>query len=526
MGAIFSDIIKQGIGTDAKGNNAPMQPPMQQGQKNDPTGTPATPYNHGTNGLFYMPYSNTQIVSTLIMPRGGLVDTLPVLAQDPYDDNTTGNLFGGRNYEFDTIMTGLTEGNIESFANQPTGECAVGPTGGLVKLCTLMNTMGHYRGSIREVALFRAGQSLNRLDEMGHRLINQAQALQGFFGVPDSMPDENSIIVNEMARRLFELLVSFRRFFSVQIWTGSPANNSGEAKQILGMQSHINGSNKFDVFTGQACAAANSIVYNFNNQNIRTSVLADIVEYLEKAEYNNRINAERMGLGPVDGVLVMRESLFYEITSLMPVKQYQEVLAAMHFQNRNDDSRIVLDATAAQADRDRFRNQNVLPLNGRLYRVILDDGIPETNSTNGTLAAGEFASDIYFVPLTVMGGMPATFFQYFNHENQQAQGILQRVAPNTFTFTSDGGAFRWHINYQNGCLGMNFQFSPWLKCKFPMLGWRISNVKYVPSVGLARDYNPQSSYFVNGGIVGSSGQSHVQPLYPQWLSGSAANFNI
>lgn len=521
MGAVLSDIINSGVG--AKDNPAPMQ----QTQKNDPTGTPATPYNHGANGLFYMPYSNTQLVSTLIMPRGGLIDTIPVLASDPYDDNTTGNLFGGRNYEFDTIMTGLTEGNIESFANQPTGECAVGPTGGLIKLCTLMNTMGHYRGSIREVALFRAGQSLNRLDEMAHRLINNAQALQEFFGVPDNMPAENSIIVNEMARRLFELLVSFRRFFSVQIWTGSPANNNGEAKQILGMQSHINGSNKFDVFSGQACAAANSLVYNFNNQNIKTSLLADIVEYLEKAEYNNRINAERMGLGPVEGVLVMRESLFYEITSLMPVKQYQEVLAAMHYQNKNDDSRIVLDATSAQADRDRFRNQMVLPLNGKMFRVVLDDGIPELNSTtSASLAAGEFSSDIYFVPLTVMGGMPATFFQYFNHDNQQAQGLLQRVAPNTFTFTSDGGAFRWHINYQNGCLGMNFQFAPWLKCKFPMIGWRITNVKYVPSVGLARDPYPSSSYFVNGGIVGSSGQTHVQPLYPSWLNGTAVNTNI
>lgn len=520
MGAILSDIINTGVG--AKQNDAPMQ----QSQKNDPTGTPATPYNHGANGIFYMPYSNNQLVSALIMPRGGLIDALPVLQQDPYDDNTTGNLFGGRVYDFDTVMTGLTEGAIENFANQPTGECAVGPTGGLIKLCTLMNSMGHYRGSIREVALFRAGQSLNRLDEMSHRLLNSATALQGFFGMPDNMPAENNIIMNEMSRRLFELLVSFRRFFAQQIWTGTPASNNGEARQILGMQSHIN-TGKVDVFTSAPCLAADSLVYNFNNQNIESSLLADIVEYLERAEYNNRINAERMGLGPVEGVLVMRESLFYEITSLMPVKQYQEVLAALAGQQNANRSQIMIDATSAQADRDRFRNQMVLPLNGKLFRVVLDDGIPELNSTTTAgLAAGEFSSDIYFVPLTVMGGMPATFFQYFNHDNQQAQGILQRVAPNTFTFTSDGGAFRWHINYQNGCLGMNFQFAPWLKMKFPMVAWRITNIKYTSQVGRARDFNPTSSYFVDGGNSGGAGQGHTQVLYPVWNSSEGVSTQL
>lgn len=485
-------------------------------QKNDPTGTPVSPYNHGDNGIFYLPYSNNQIVSTLVMPRGGIMDILPVLGSDPYDDMNSGNMFGSRTYDFSTVMTGLTEGDIEDFANQPTGECAVGPNGGLIKLCTQINTMGHYRGSIREVALFRAGQSLNRLDEMTHRLINNADALQQFFGVPDNMPAENAIIASEMQRRLFEVLVSFRRFFSRRIWTGSPVNNNGEARDILGLTTQFN-DGKVDAFSGALCPAADTSIYEFGYDMVDGSG-RDIVKYLEVAEYQNRINAERMGLGPVEGVLVMREALWYEITSVMPVKQYQEVLAALSDQPNSTGARMMIDATGAQSDRDRFRQSMTLPLNGRLFRVVLDDGIPEQNNVNnGALGLNQFASDVFFIPLTVMGGMPATFFQYFDHDNQQAQGILQSVTPNVFTFTSDNGSFRWHLNYANGCLGMNFQFAPWLKAKFPMVGWRVTNVGYEPSLGVrARSPYPDSDYFVNGGNVATSGQPQGVTVYPMW----------
>lgn len=487
-------------------------------QKNDTgaSGTPVGPYNHGQDGIFYLPYSNNRLVSTLIMPRAGLIDVIPVLQSDPYEDMDSGNMFGSRQYDFDTIMSGITSGDIEDFANQPSGDCVEGPTGGLVKLCTQVNTMGRYRGSTREVSLFRAGQAYTRLDEMPHQLINSAQALQQFFGLPDNMPSETSIVMNEMSRRLFELLVSFRRFFSRQLWEGSPSNNNGQARQILGLQTQLN-NGKVDAFSGIACPAADTSVYQFGYDMVDGSG-RDIVEYLEKAEYLMRIDTERMGIGPVDGVLVMREALWYEITSVMPVKQYQEVLAALASQPNATGARMMIDATGAQSDRDRFRSSMMLPLNGRLYRVVLDDGIPEQNSTNNAnLGAGQFASDIFFVPLTIMGGMPATFFSYYNHENQQAQGILQSVAPNVFTFTSDGGSFRWHIGYVNGCLKFTFDFAPQLKVKTPYGGFRITNVSYEPTLNArARSPYPSDPYFQNGGVVGSGNQNFGVTIYPQW----------
>jgi len=504
----------------------PLQQQMQQSannqaQKNDPSGAATGPYNSG-NGIFFLPYSNNGLVSTLIMPRGGLVEALPVLSSDPYDNINSG-LYGSRQWQFDTIMTGITEGDIENWANQPTTDCVAGPTGGLVKLCTMVNTISRYRGSIDPVSMYRAGLSLNRLDELPHRLLNTVPAFQALFGTPDTLPEQSAIIMSEMSRRLFTLLASFRRFFSRQIFSGSPANNNGEARQITGVDIHINAGNKFDAFSGAQCIAADSIVLDFNYDPVEGGGTRDIVEYLETAEYNNRINAERMGLTPIDGVLVMREGLFYQLSGAMPIKQYQEVLAALENQNQSTNTRIMINATDAQSQRDAMRNNFTLPLNGKMYRVILDDGITESDSTNNAnLAAGEFASDIYFVPLTVMGGMPATFFEFYQHANAQAAGILERITGEVYTFVTDGGAFRWYIDFSKGCVELTFDFSPWLKCKFPMTGWRVSNVRYTPTLR-PRDSHPDSPYFYDGGNISTSSQPSVGVIYPPHLLGEAQN---
>jgi len=500
------------------GVQAPAMPAMQQAQKNDPTGSPVGPYNHGQNGIFYLPYSNNRLVSTLIMPRGGLMDVLPVLDSDPYESPQS-NMFGGRVYDYDTIMTGLTAGDLDDFDNQPTTDCADGPVGGLAKLCTQINTMARYRGGTREVSLFRAGQAYNRLDEMSHSLLNQSEALRGFFGMPENMPAQNDIIMNEAARRMFEALVSFRRMFAQRIWIGSPANNSGEKRDILGLQTQVN-TGKKDVFQNILCPAADSIVRNFNFNAAEGGGALDIVDEMESIEYVNQINADRMGLGPVDGVLVMREEIFYALTNVWPVKQYQAVIAALAAQNGGDRTRMTIDATGAARERNTFRTSKMLPLNGKMYRVVIDDGIPQLNSTNSaSVPAGSYASDIYFIPTTVMGGMPATFFQYFNHDNRQAQGLLERIpGNNSFTFTSDGGSFRWYINFKNGCLTLNFEFSPWLKMKVPMVAWRLTNVKVTPNL-MARDFDPASSYFANGGSIGNN-QSTNEVIYPGWAESS------
>lgn len=485
-----------------------------QGQKNDPSGTPVAPYGHGANGLFNIPGTNNRIFGAFVLPRGGILDRMPVYQSDPLENDEEGTLFGARSYDLDTLLTGITEGDAESIANQPTTECADGAEGGLMKLCTIVNTLSRYKFKTREASMYRTGLRQDRLDPMTLTLVNESQPLSSVFGTPSMTPSASNTVMNEMSKRMYESAVSARRLLSRRVWVGSPANNSGTFRDIVGMNIHINAGNKVDYRSSAVCTAANSTVLDFG-YDLVGGTGRDIVQYLEQAEYVTMENASRMGLSDVSGFIAMRQTLFREITGVYPVRQYQEVIASLNAMPNADGTRLVIDATGAQRERNSFRTGYMLPINGKMYEIVVDDGIDEENSTtNANLAAGQFASDIYFIPLTAAGGLPVSYFTFYNHANDNSEGLIRQVAPNVFTFTSDGGLFRWYCNFKDGCVYMNYELSAKLHMKTPMVAWRISNVAYEPAANLqTRSPYPDSDYFVNGGITEQPSRS---TLYTPW----------
>ena len=67
-----------------------------------------------------------------------------------------------------------------------------------------------------------------------------------------------------------------------------------------------------------------------------------------------------------------------------------------------------------------MRREMQLTVNGRTYDVVTDTGIFEHNNiNNGNLAAGEYASSIYFIPLQIVGNIPATFMEYVDYRQAQ-----------------------------------------------------------------------------------------------------------
>jgi hypothetical protein len=422
-------------------------------------------------------------------------------------------MFGSRNYDLDVLMTGVTQGASESIANQPTEECADGAEGGLIKVCAIVNTLSRYKFKTKEASMYRAGQREDRTDPMTLQLVNESLPLATVFGTPSMTPSAANAVMNEMAKRMYESAVSARRLLSQRVWVGSPDNNNnGTFRDITGMDLLIN-DNKIDYLSSSRCTAADSTLLDFGYDLVGGSG-RDIVEYMEQAEYVNMEDASRMGLSPVDGFIAMRQTLFREITGVWPVRQYQEVIASLEAVAAND-TRLVIDATGAQAERNAFRTGYMLPINGKMYEIVVDDGIAEENSTtNANLAAGQFSSDIYFIPLTVLGGLPVTFYQYYNHDNQNSESLVRQIAPNTFTFTSDGGLFRWYVNFRNGCIYLNYELSVWQKMKTPHVAWRIQNVAYSPSANLrTRSPYPSSDYFVDGGVTE---QASNEQFYTMW----------
>lgn len=469
-----------------------MADQFQFGQKHDPPLAPSAPYLHGTGGLLNVPGTDQKIVSALALPLTGALANLPVIN----GGLASGGDFGGEMAHYMNIFTGVTAGDAETWANQPTTDCADGPYGGLKKLCTVANTYARYRFSTREVSMWRAGQRADFADLPMTVLNNPAVNTNGW--LPGGLPSLQQALSLEIQDRIFETMVSALRFLARRVWIGTPANNNGEARDLWGLDSQINVSTHRDKDSSGICTAADSDVKDFGYSLISGAV-RDIVQYIEMCDTYVMWNAQQQGLTPYEYDIYMHPNAWQTITEIWPIRQFQ---AAMNQMALFANGRVMVDGNGANAMRDQFRAAQVLPVNGRNRRVILDEGITE-QSPNDTpnLQPGQWASTIYGVPRTIMGAIPATYFQFYNHANGQAEAIARYVSSQAGsgpTFTSDGGLFRWYTEFKNGCVKLNYEFSPRLFCIASQLAWRIDNVAYAPLQHLHSAF-PSSDYFKDGG---------------------------
>lgn len=473
------------------------------GQRHDPPLSPSGPYLYGNGGLFETSGTDGRIFSAMMAPLSGLMNELPVINGGLGSDN----MFGAEMQETMTIMTGMTAGAADDFANQPTGDCADGPVGGLIKLCEVINSYGRYRFSTREVSMYRAGQRRDYASDLTLRLMNQPRGFAGSILTPTATPSATNVLLNEIASRIWETVMSAQRMFAPRLYTGSPVNNNGEAKDIMGLDMFINENQLVDKNTAQVCTAANSDVKSFNFNLVGGAV--DIVRYVETVDDYIMWNATQQGLTPYTYWLVMRPELWRELSAVWPMRQYYDAIAQMTGLGANINLNI--SGRDTLEDRNEIRRSLRLPINGRMVQVVLDDSIPYTKpAQNAALSSGQYASTIYFVPKTVLGGIPVTFWKFYNHANAQAEAIEGWVGNNN-TFSSDGGLFRWYVAFKNGCMKLTFEFSPKLMMLTPQLAGRIDKVSFQP-MQKYREWDPTSDYFFNGGKT--SGQ--VPTFYTPW----------
>lgn len=466
-------------------------------QKNDPPLSPVGPYNHGPNGLFNRRDRSNPVFATIMSPIMGVADSLPIFngARD------LDNQFGGTDAAFETLITGETAGALDDFNNQPTQPCVDGPVGGLLKFCTLVNPFGNYKMSTREVQDDRAGRVADITDAFTVQVANAMP--QGLFATPTTTPSLQNAVNNELATRIWEMVLSFQRMFAPRVFSGSPANNNGEKKDIVGLDIHINSGNKRDASNNAICTAANSHVLTFGSQVVGGAT--NIMKYIEFADAFVTNKARRQGLGTPEYEIAMRPELWQEITEIIPVQKYERVLAVI---NNVTNGRAVVDARDAYSERDTMRASLLIPVNGRFLKVVLDDTITETSLGN---IAGKptYSSTVYGIPLSVMGGYPVTFWEFFNHDNNQARVIQQMV--NGFRWTTDGGLFKWTADFAKGCLKLNSTFTPRLRMRTPQIAWRIDNVAYQPLAHFD-SWDPTSAYFTDGGVI----QGQNQKYYSAW----------
>jgi hypothetical protein len=159
-----------------------------------------------------------------------------------------------------------------------------------------------------------------------------------------------------------------------------------------------------------------------------------------------------------------------------------------------------------------MRRSMTIEVNGRVYPVVTDDGIHEaTNITNGNLLAGQYASSIYFVPLTVAGNFPVTYREYLDYRSPiaNANSALLRGRQD---FWSDDGVYLWFIENNKYCYKLGLKTEQRIVLRTPQLAGKIQNVMYEPLQHL-RSSDPASPYFSDGGVSLKGGLSEPKAVW-------------
>jgi len=467
-------------------------------QKVQTVGAPIGPYIYGPGGLFGVRGLERDIISTHTQILGSLGELIPI--QGSVDTNP---LF--------PYITGF----LRSDQQEKDAVCDNPVQAANFKTCIQTTVFGRKEFKTRQVEINRIGQRINRgefhdLNIVNGPLVEQMGGLmQGFFG----LQGQSAIFAGrEMVMRLVEVGVAYQRWFCPQVFTGNPTNNSagGGYKEFPGLDLLIS-TTKIDALTGTACPSLYSDIKSFGYRQVDSIVDPDIVRTITTMMRILKRKASTQGLSPVDIRMVMRNELFYALTEIWPCRYITYKCTGID--NTGIDPAGSYSTEAMFRMKTEMRQGNFLWVDGFQVPVIIDDCIAEDNhNDNGTIPAGCFASDIYFVPFNANGGTLRTlYWEYYDYRNDVLPAVSDARA-GTF-FWSDSGAFLWGLKApDNWCLEVISKVEPRLILRTPQLAGRLTDIAYCP-LQHSDDPLPSQDYWVNGGVT--TGRPAPSP-YSEW----------
>ena len=431
---------------------------------------------HGFDGLF----SNTseQVVVTAHIRPMGVSSVLPMFGtvdEGPIFSTITG--FTDTDGGDQTTITGACQDASSAF----------------MKACDLTARFGLMRVDTNEVEFDKTMLRINRGDFLDLRLAGQVLGLTNLQprGVENLTPQILNVIT---AAEMVTAGIASERQLNNQIWQGTYGTQDKYGTQFAGLDSQI-ATGHVDQSTNTTCPAIDSDVKDFSYDDV-TGTGRSIVEYMSMLEWYLYFNARRSGLLPLTWAWVMRPELWQVLTEIWPCQYNTNKCSSSVI---GDDSRVVIDGRENIAQRDSMRSGMTIEVNGRRYSVVEDDGIYESNNiNNANLAAGEYASSIYFVPLTVLGNMRATYREYLDYNSGIANANVQLLR-GMQDFWTDDGIYSWAIEQMKWCYKLALKTEQRIILRTPQLAGKIQNVKYIPLQHL-RSSDPTSPYFADGGV--------------------------
>jgi len=126
----------------------------------------------------------------------------------------------------------------------------------------------------------------------------------------------------------------------------------------------------------------------------------------------------------------------------------------------------------------------------------VDDGIPETETIKGC-----FDTDVYFIPMSIVGGQAVTYLEYFEYSNP----VVTEALGNMILGRVEGAFLTWP-RQMNQCVVWQSRIEPRLVLRTPWLAARLQGVRYCP-IQHTRDTFPDGKYHVDGGLTSRPGPS-------------------
>lgn len=449
------------------------------------TGTPSAQTMHGPGGLFGTYGLEPAVINASLRPVGidQMMSVIPTVYENP--------LF--------SFLTGFESDG----SSEPSGVCDGAP-GGVVEACTQTARFGRVSRQTKEIEVNSIVSMINRGETASLRLLGDVLNRSGIVTQqPTTAQDWINYVVQA---QMVIVAVLLQRKLAQMIWQGNPANDSagGGYREFPGLDILIS-TGKVDAITGTACPALDSDVKDFG-YNWVNGTSPDIVAYLSMMAYYLRHVAERAGLMPVEWVVVMRPELWYELSAIWPVKYLTLGNTAPPAGVSNT---IVLNDNVNVDMRDRMREQMMIPINGVWYPVITDDGIDEESAADtDELQPGEFASDIYIVPVRA-AGMTTLYWEHLDYRGVNSQ--LQVAGQANPYWTTDNGRYLWTLEHLNWCFYLLCKIEPRVILRTPQLAGRLQSVKYSPLQHLRSPFE-DSPYFKKGGVEEYSAPT----FYSEW----------
>lgn len=386
--------------------------------------------------------------------------------------------------------------------NEPEGPCDPAPTSGSLYTCWQTAEFGVYRRSTPLIDVSQFGLYTGRSEFRDFLLINPPPGIDDMLA-PSRAGGAGININQEFMLRMMALGVEFERLLGPQVYYGNPDNSStvpGGYAEYPGLDILIATGHMDARRPGVTCTGLDSLLYNFNYAAVDASGGATIVTLLTAVMRYMRTLARITNLDPVEWAFAMRDDLFNAIVDVWPCA-YLANRCSVTSQADGIIGNIELN-TLVQL-REAMRNGSYIEIDGQKISVIKDSWIRERNNatTGGSLDPGEYASDIYLLPLTIRNNIAATYWEYANWD--RANGPMEAIRQanrEPFFEVSDNGRWLWTMPAPTEtCLSASARMMTRLIELCPHLCAHLSNFMYSPVIHQP-DANPSDSFY---GLSGS-----------------------